>query len=91
MEEKILAKPHTLFIDNRNKLTLTGVTDTQNFDEENLIIETTLGKISVRGENLQVTKLSLDSGEMSVEGKIISIAYSDISPRASGFFGRVFG
>lgn len=91
MEDKILAKPHTLLIDNRNTLTITGVTDTQNFDEENLIVETTLGKISVRGENLQVTKLSLDSGEMSVEGKIISVSYSDIVPRASGFFGRVFG
>ncbi|MCH5198247.1 MAG: sporulation protein YabP [Oscillospiraceae bacterium] len=91
MDEKIISLPHTLYIDNRNKLVLTGVTDVGSFNEENLQIITSLGEISVGGENLQVTKLSLESGEMTVEGRIISVAYSDSLKKGSGFFGRVFG
>lgn len=91
MDEKIITLPHTLYIDNRNKLVLTGVTDVGSFNEENLQIIASLGEINVTGENLQVTKLSLESGEMTVEGRIISVAYSDAPKKGSGFFGRVFG
>ncbi|MBQ7638697.1 MAG: sporulation protein YabP [Clostridia bacterium] len=90
MEEQKLSLPHTLFIDNRKKLVLTGVTDVGSFNEENLLIQTSLGEINVGGENLQVTKLSLENGEMTVEGKIISVAYSDSVKKAGGFFGKVF-
>lgn len=91
MDEKIISLPHTLYIDNRNKLVLTGVTDVGSFNEENLQIITSLGEITVCGEELQVTKLSLESGEMTVDGRIISVSYSDAPKKGSGFFGRVFG
>jgi len=91
MDEKIITAPHTMYIDNRSKLVLTGVTDVGSFNEENLLILTSLGEISVGGEDLQVTKLSLETGDMTVEGKIISVAYSDSPRKGTGFFGRVFG
>ena len=91
MDEKIFSLPHTLYIDNRNKLVLTGVTDVGSFNEESLQIVTSLGEITVTGEELQVTKLSLESGEMTVEGRIISVSYADGIKKGSGFFGKVFG
>ncbi|MBR5410793.1 MAG: sporulation protein YabP [Clostridia bacterium] len=92
MEEmNIPQKPHTLFIDNRTKLDLTGVTDAASFDDENLLIETTAGRMSLKGENLQITKLSLDTGEMRVEGTVNEIRYSAPSVKTGGFFGKVFG
>ena len=92
MEEKNSPqKPHTLYLDNRTGLELTGVTDAASFDDENLLIETTAGRMSVKGENLQITKLSLETGEMRVEGMVHSIQYTAASVKSGGFFGKVFG
>ena len=91
MEEKTLTKPHTLFLEGRTRLDLTGVTDTSNFDEETLTIETAAGRLTVKGENVQVTKLSLENGEMSVEGTVTLIQYAASPVKSPGFFGRVFG
>lgn len=92
MEETIISIPHTLYIDNRNKLTLTGVTDVGSFNDETLQIATSLGELSVSGEDLQVSKLSLESGEMTVEGKIRALSYSENNRKSgSGFFSRVLG
>ncbi|MBQ6420295.1 MAG: sporulation protein YabP [Clostridia bacterium] len=91
MEEKELAVPHTLFCENRTKLTLTGVTDVGAFDEQNLSIVTACGELTVRGENLQVSKLSLDTGELIAEGQITALMYSDrVRKPGGGFFSKVF-
>ena len=91
MDEKLTTLPHTVYIDNRKKLVLTGVTDVGSFNEGNLRITTSLGEINVEGEDLQVSKLSLESGEMTVEGRVISVLYSDSPKKGSGFLSRVLG
>ncbi len=91
MDEKAVAKPHTLHIDNRNLIILTGITDVGSFNEESVQLETSMGGLEIRGENLQVTKLSLESGDVSVEGSISSVVYTAPSMKSTGFLSRVFG
>ncbi len=91
MDEKTISVPHTLTLDNRTKLTLSGVTDVGSFNEESLQVETSLGSAVIAGENLQVTRLSLESGDVTVEGKINAVTYADRTGKSSGFFSKVFG
>ena len=91
MDENTVGKRHTLQIENRNKITLSGITDVGSFNEETVQLESDLGGLEIRGENLQVTKLSLEEGDVSVEGKISSVAYTEPAVKSTGFFARVFG
>ena len=91
MEEKTVSLPHTLLIDNRKKLVFTGITDVGSFNEESVNLETSLGSVNVTGENLQVTKLSLETGDVTVEGRVISLSYSNGLPKGGGLLAKVFG
>ncbi len=90
MEENSISLPHTLLIDNRKKITVTGVSDVSSFNEELIHISTSLGDVSISGEALLVTKLDLQSGEVTVEGTIISLSYSEVRAKGS-LLSRMFG
>ncbi|MDR2650247.1 MAG: sporulation protein YabP [Clostridiales bacterium] len=81
-DEKKSASRHAITIDRRNSVSVTGVLDVISFDEETIIAETEMGVLIIRGVNLHVNRLHLDSGELSVDGEIVSINYEDNS---SGF------
>ena len=90
-ERKLPTVPHCISMEDRNKLTLTGVNDVDSFDEETVTVLTNAGELTVKGENLRIGKLSTDIGEMSIEGRVDAIIYSDEMPNQSGgFFSRVF-
>ncbi len=89
-EKKSITMPHNLVLEDRRLLSVTGVSDVDSFDEETVTIFTDLGELTVRGSNLHINRLSIDSGELSVEGDIRSVSYSDDAPKSGGFFGRVF-
>ena len=59
-----------LILENREKLTISGVLDVLSFDDQIVIVETDLGLLTIKGENLRINKLSLDTTEVIVEGKI---------------------
>lgn len=90
MEENRPLLPHTLLIENRNKLTVTGATDIGSFNEESVIIFTDYGEITIQGNSLQVTKLSVDSGEFCAQGNIISVGYTEKMQKNSSIFSKVF-
>ena len=90
MEENRALLPHTLVIENRNKLTVTGATDIGSFDEESVIIFTDYGEITIQGNSLQVTRLSVDSGEFCAQGNIISVGYVEKIQKNSSIFSKVF-
>ena len=90
MENFVPDANHLLSIDNRKKLTVTGVTDTSNFDEETLLFDTNAGRVEVKGENLHVTRLNLQTGEMEVEGNISSVTYYSSPVKGKSFFRKVF-
>ena len=86
------ASRHSLIIDRREKITVTGMLDVISFDEETVIGETELGIIVVRGNNLHVNKINLENGELSVDGEIGGITYEDSAGYGKGksLLGRLF-
>ena len=66
-----------LILENRGKLSISGVNDVLSFDDQVVIVETELGLLTVKGENIIVNKLSLDTSEVVLEGTISYLAYSD--------------
>lgn len=89
-EKKTNAMPHNLVLEDRRMLTVSGVSDVDSFDEETVIVFTDLGELTIRGKNLHINRLSVEVGELSVEGEISALIYSDETPKSSGFFSRVF-
>ena len=82
-----------LMLENREKLTITGVIDVLSFDDQIVIVETQLGLLTVKGEDLRINKLSIDSLEVIIEGEIFSLGYSneDIGRKNSGsLLGKIF-
>ncbi len=82
--------PHHLTLDGREKLTLSGVDHVERFDENEIVLHTSLGELTVTGENLHIDRLSLDGGEMAVSGTVYSLIYEEIDSRGHGFFSRLF-
>lgn len=66
-----------LILENRGKLSISGVLDVLSFDDQVVIVETELGLLTVKGENLRINKLSIDTSEVIVEGEMSTFTYSD--------------
>ena len=66
-----------LILENREKLTITGVLDVLSFDDQIVIVDTQLGLLTIKGEDLRINKLSLDSSEVIIEGEIYNLGYSE--------------
>lgn len=82
--------PHLLTLSDRSLLSLTGVEDVGNFDETMVSIYTTQGELTVRGTGLHIQRLSIESGDMTLEGHLDSLTYTDIHKGAGGLFGKLF-
>ena len=81
-----------LVLENREKLSISGVLDVLSFDDQVVIVETDLGLLNVKGENLKINKLSIDTSEVVIEGDISSMAYSDkdIDKKGTSLSGKIF-
>ena len=82
-----------LILENRKKLNVSGVNDVLSFDDQVVIVDTELGLLTIKGENIKITKLSLDTAEIIVEGEISNLSYSqNKQEKASGtsFLGKIF-
>ena len=80
-----------VILENRKKLTMTGIKDVLSFDDEVVVVDSELGLINIKGTDLRVNKISTESGDVIVEGTIRTIEYSDkdLSTR-QGFMSRIF-
>ena len=81
---------HDLTLRNRQRLTMTGVTEVLSFDEAAVILRTALGRLSVHGEELQLKTLSVDQGQVEVQGQISGLLYEE-EGKTGGFFRRLLG
>ena len=89
-DEKNLPKlPNNIIMEDRKKLSVSGVTDIDSFDEQTVIAVTQLGELTIRGWDLHITRLSLEQGELMVDGEISSLTSTDTRPIAQGFFSKV--
>ena len=81
-----------LVLENRGKLSISGVLDVLSFDDQVVIVETQLGLLTVKGEDLRINKLSIDTSEVVIEGEIFSMNYSekDLEKKGGSLLGKIF-
>lgn len=81
-----------IVLENREKLTISGVNDVLSFDDQIVILETQLGLLTIKGENLRINKLSIDNEEVIIEGEIFNLSYSEkeIERKNSSLLGKIF-
>lgn len=81
-----------VILENREKLSISGVLDVLSFDDQIVILETQLGLLTVKGENLRINKLSLDTEEVIIDGEIYNLGYSekDNIQKSGGIFNKIF-
>ena len=85
------AAVHRLELVGRERLVVSGVEDVDRFDETGIVMSTAAGTLVVTGEDLHIGKLSLDGGELHVDGRFDSVTYEDEGQSRGGFFSRLFG
>lgn len=91
-EEKAkVRKAHNIIMENRNTLSVSGVQDVDSFDEGSVVLFTEMGVLSIRGDNLHINKLSIDVGEVTLDGNIVMLAYEDEGGgKQGGLLSRLF-
>ena len=92
-EEKKLrseAADHHVILEGRESLSVSGVEEVESFDENTIVMNTCKGTLVVRGEDLHIEKLSLDGGDLKVEGTVDALAYEDDGRERGSFLARLF-
>lgn len=81
-----------IILESRKKLSISGVLDVLSFDDQIVILETELGLLTVKGDNIRINKLSLDTSEVIIEGLITYLAYSDkeMEKKNGSLLGKIF-
>ena len=79
MEERQASRQHRVILTNRGTCALNGISDILSFDVNEILLETEMGMLMIRGIDLHVNRLTLGKGEVDLSGKIDSIQYSDVS------------
>lgn len=95
MEEKYGYKQgeHRVTIDNRENMEISGVIHVDSFDSEEIVLETDMGLLAVRGEDLDIKQLNLEQGKLSIQGFVLELAYSaekGLKGKGKGLIGRLF-
>ena len=90
MAEERLKLPHKLTLDERSCLTMTGVTEVVSFDDSAVVLRTGLGTLVIHGKQLQLKTLSVECGQVAVDGQVTAMIYEEPRP-AGGFMRRLFG
>lgn len=84
---------HNINIFDREKISISGVLNVVSFDDETVILESDLGLLTIKGDGLHINKLNLEEGEVSIEGELINLNYSDRSGlmgKSGSFISRMF-
>ena len=85
------AAAHRLTLEGRERLIVSGVEDVERFDENEIVMNTTEGALIVTGENLHIGKLSLDGGELHVDGRVETLSYENAGAPRGGLLSHLFG
>ncbi len=90
IEEKKTIKPHNLILEGRKNLIVSGVSDVDSFDDQAIVAYTDLGELTIKGKNLHISKLSVETGDLKVSGEIISLSYTDNRQVSGGIISKLF-
>ena len=81
---------HHVILEDREQLMISGVEEVESFDDTEIFLTSTRGPLAIRGKGLHLQQLSIDGGQVLVDGSVDAIVYEDDVPRG-GFFARLFG
>ena len=87
-QKQELELPHRLTLDARSRLSMTGVLEVESFDEESVVLHTTKGVLVIRGQQLHLQTLSIDGGQVAVDGTVDAMSYEE-AQRKGGLFSRL--
>ena len=95
MEENMATKQraHKVMLTNRRTCMVSGVADVLSFDLAEILLETDQGMLMIKGKDLHVNRLTLERGEVDIEGQIDSFTYSDAGQygeKGESCLGRLF-
>lgn len=90
MEQRQSSMVHNIVIEDRQLVTISGVTDVESFDEQTVILMTDVGELIIKGFGLHINKIDVVSGDLALEGEIYGVNYSDSQPADKSFFGKLF-
>lgn len=90
MAEDRIRLPHKLTLNERQQLIVTGVSEVVSFDESTVVLTTDMGTLVVAGSQLQLKNLSVEGGQVAVEGTVTAMSYEEPRP-AGGWLHRLFG
>ena len=91
MEEKRTESKHSVIMKGREVLSASGIEDVDSFDDDRIIAYPTEGQMTVKGAELKINRLSVEDGELEIQGIIDSIEYQDSHKSSGGsFFGKIF-
>ena len=82
---------HHLVLAQRERLVISGLEEVARFDEETIILTTSMGELEIQGEGLHIEKLSLEGGELHVDGTVTALIYETASREEAGFLRRLLG
>ncbi len=82
---------HTLNIENRSHIFMTGALNVENFDDTSMKIETVMGDLELKGSGIHITKFDTEAKELAIEGEFDSVEYTDNETPKGGFLSRLFG
>ena len=90
-EMRVPAGEHRIVLEDREQLTISGVEEVESFDESSILLTTAQGGLEIQGEGLHIEKLSLDGGDLKVEGLVSALIYQPESRERGGLLSRLLG
>lgn len=81
---------HSVILENRKKLALSGVKDVISFDDCAVVMQTVLGRLTVKGDSLHISGFNRETGDLQMDGLISIFGYSDTEKGSASLFGRIF-
>lgn len=93
MDKDILSGSHTININQRKNINISGVKKIENFDESEFLLETTMGYMLIKGSSLEIIKLDTYQGDVAIKGKIDSLSYTESSKKQAkqeSIFSKLF-
>ena len=81
---------HQVILKNREKVMVSGAAEVDSFDEHQVVLITELGVLVIKGSGLHIQSLNVESGDVSIDGRIEAVDYIESEPAGSSFWGKLF-
>lgn len=89
-ENKIAFKNHNIVLEDRSKIKISGVEEVENYNEHTIVLSTIKGAMTIKGEDLSISKLNLDDGSLNISGTINSLIYMNKEGEPRNLLGKIF-